>query len=280
MNSSQICPVSKNERLLLVTDGSIFSEGATREAIDVAKSCSSKLYVMSVLESNPEYETIGLDVFQKEETEARRYLDSIKAKALQEGINCETIFYRCEEAYRHIVNEAAERNIDMIFIGRRGRKGLAKLLLGEVAAKVIGNAPCKVLVIPKAAKIEYKKILAATDGSKHSEAAAFEAINIAKRCGSNLIAVSVSRSESELAEAKSNVTKVIYLAQKEGISVETITPIGRSYDAIVETAGGRGVDLIVMGTYGKTGLKKLLMGSTTEKVIGLAGCAVLVVKSQ
>jgi nucleotide-binding universal stress UspA family protein len=43
-------------------------------------------------------------------------------------------------------------------------------------------------------------------------------------------------------------------------------------------AGGRGVDLIVMGTYGKTGLKKFLMGSSTEKVIGRAGCAVLVVR--
>ena len=39
-------------------------------------------------------------------------------------------------------------------------------------------------------------------------------------------------------------------------------------------------DLIVMGTYGKTGIKKLLMGSSTEKVIGSAGCAVLVVKSE
>jgi nucleotide-binding universal stress UspA family protein len=47
----------------------------------------------------------------------------------------------------------------------------------------------------------------------------------------------------------------------------------------IETAGGRGVDLIVMGTYGKTGLKKLLMGSSTEKVIGHASCGVLVVRA-
>ena len=52
-----------------------------------------------------------------------------------------------------------------------------------------------------------------------------------------------------------------------------------SGDPIVETAGGRGVDLIVMGAYGKTGVKKFLMGSATEKVIGSAGCAVLVAKA-
>jgi nucleotide-binding universal stress UspA family protein len=231
-----------------------------------------------VLESNPEYETIGSKVSDKEEAEAKEYLDAFKARAQQEGINCETIFHRDVEAYRHIISEAAERHIDVIIIGRRCRKGLAKLLMGEDAAKVIGHAPCKVLVIPKAAKIEYKKILVATDGSKHSEAAALKAVNIAKRCGSTVIAISVSPSADELQEAKTNVERVINMARKEGISAEALTPIGKSYDAIVETAGGRGIDLIVMGTYGKTGLSKLLMGSATEKVIGLAGCAVLVVK--
>jgi len=66
---------------------------------------------------------------------------------------------------------------------------------------------------------------------------------------------------------------------KEGVSAEAVTPAGRSFNVIVETAGGRGVDLIVMGTYGKTGVKNLLMGSATEKVIGSAGCGVLVVKA-
>jgi nucleotide-binding universal stress UspA family protein len=47
--------------------------------------------------------------------------------------------------------------------------------------------------------------------------------------------------------------------------------------AITETAGGNAVDLIIMGACGKTGLTKSLMGSTAEKVIGLAGCAVMVV---
>jgi nucleotide-binding universal stress UspA family protein len=279
MNSSQICPVTGSERLLLATDGSAFSEGAAREAIAFARKCSSKLYAIFVLESNPEYETIGMDASDKEEAEAKKHLDSIKAKTLEEGIDCETIFHRDVEAYRSIISEAAERHIDMIIIGRHGRKGLAKLLMGEDAAKVIGNAPCKVLVVPKAAKVEYKKILVATDGSKHSEAAALEAINIAKRCGSAVIAISVSPSKDELQEAKTNVATVVEMAQKEGVSIEALTPMGRPYDVIVETAGGRGIDLIVMGTYGKTGLKKLLMGSATEKVIGLAACAVLVMKA-
>ncbi|MFI5296335.1 MAG: universal stress protein [Thermodesulfovibrionales bacterium] len=279
MDCAQSCPVGKLEKLLLSTDGSQYSEGAIQEAISFASKCSSKIYVCMVLETNPEYETIGSNVFEKEEEEATAHLESIKARATKEGLRCETIFHESIKASEAIVDEATERKVDMIVIGRHGRKGLSKALMGEDAARVIAHAPCKVLVVPKAARIEYRNILVATDGSIHSNAALTEAIAIAKRCGSHLIALSAMRDETERQEAENYANKAIDLAQKEGVSAEAVTPIGRSFDAIVETAGGRGVDLIVMGTYGKTGVKKLLMGSSTEKVIGNAGCAVLVVKA-
>lgn len=280
MDCAQVCPIGKLEKLLLATDGSEFSEGAIREAIRFAQKCSSKLYVVSVLETNPEYETIGSNVFEKEEAEASAHLESIRARAAEGGLECDTILHEGPEPHQAIVDEAVEKKADMIIIGRRGRKGLLKVLMGEVAAKVIAHASCKVLVVPKAAKIEYKTILVATDGSTHSNAAVTEALAVAKRCGSSIIALSAMRDDSGLEEARVNVGKVVALGLKEGVSVEVVTPIGRSHDAVVETAGGRGVDLIVMGTYGKSGVKKLLMGSSTEKVIGNAGCAVLVVKSQ
>jgi nucleotide-binding universal stress UspA family protein len=280
MNSAQLCPVSKLEKLLVATDRSVFSEGAIREAIHFAKQCSSSLYVVSVMETNPEYETIGANVFQKEEEEAIAYLESIKKRVSQEGLSCQSTLLHGDDPYRLIVDAAAEKMVDMIIIGRRGRTGLMKVLMGKVAAKVIGHATCKVLVVPKAARIEYKKLLVATDGSEHGIAAASEALGIAKRCGSNIIAVSVAHSDIELEKAKANVGSIFEMAKKEGVPVETLTPVGKSYDVIVETAGGRAVDLIVMGTYGETGLRKLLMGSTTEKVIGRAACAVLVVKAK
>lgn len=279
MDCSQSCPVGRLSKLLVSTDGSIHSEGAIREAISFASKCSSKIYACMVLETNPEYESVGSDVFEKEEAEATTHLESIKARAEKEGVRCETIFHESIEASQAIVDEAAENRVDMIVIGRHGRKGIAKALMGEVAAKVIANAPCKVLVVPKAAKIEYRNILVATDGSVHSNAALTEAIAIAKRCESHLIALSAMRDESERKEAENYVNTAVELARKEGVSAEAVTPAGRSFNAIVETAGGRGVDLIVMGTYGKTGVQKFLMGSSTEKVIGNAGCAVLVAKA-
>lgn len=277
MTPAPSCPLSKLDKILLATDRSAFSEGAVREAINFAKKCSSRLSIMSILESNPQYETIGANAYEKEEAEATKYLESVKVRALQEGVSpCEAVLLYGEEPYRIIVNEAAEKKVDMIVIGRRGRSGLMKVLMGQVAAKVIGHSSCKVLIVPRAAKIEYRNILVATDGSDHSLTAASEAIGIAKRCGSHIIALSSAHSEAELKEAKAHVNKVAEMAQHDGITVEAITPLGRSHDIIIETAGGRGVDLIVMGTYGKTGIKKLFMGSSTEKVIGRAGCAVLV----
>jgi hypothetical protein len=272
------CPIGKLERVLVATDGSAYSEGAVREAIAFAKKCSSRMYALSVLETNPEYETIGSDVFEKEEAEVKSSLEAIKERASREGVACETIFLHGSEPYQQIVDEAAEKKVDMIVMGRRGRKGVLKVLMGEVASKVIAHAPCKVLVVPRAAEIAYRTLLVATDGSEHARAAAAEAVSIAKRCGSTLIALSAKRSESEHHDATAHVNEVAELARKERVPVETVTALGRSYDLIVETAGGRGVDLIVMGTYGKTGVKKLLMGSSTEKVIGTAGCAVLVVR--
>ena len=279
MNHGQFCPVSRLEKLLIATDRSIFSEGAVTEAINFAKKCSSKLYVMSVLETNPQYETVGANVFEKEEQEAIEHLEYIKKRAAQEGLFCWANLRYGEEPYRLIVEEADEKKVDMIIIGKHGRRGLTRVLMGSVAAKVIGHARCKVLVVPKAARIEYRNILVGIDGSEHGYRAASEAIEIAKRCGSKLIAVSAAHSEAELEEAKASLNEVVEMAQKEGIQVEALPLIGRSHEVIVEIAGGRGIDLVVMGTLGKTGLRKALMGSTTEKVIGLAGCAVLIVNA-
>jgi nucleotide-binding universal stress UspA family protein len=279
-NNAEYCPLAKIDRLLLATDRSPYSEGAVREAIHLATKCRSRLYVMSVLETNPEYETIGANAYEKEEEEATHYLHEIKSRATAEGVyHCETMLHYGEETCQLIIDEAYDRHADMIIIGRRGRSALMNVLMGGVATRVISHAPCKVLVVPKAAHIECKTILVATDGSAHSIAAATEAIEMAKRCGSHLVAVSAVSRPDQQGEARMHVDSVREAAKKEGLSVDAVTPAGKPNDVIIETAGGMGVDLIVIGTYGKTGLKKLLMGSATEKVISHAGCGVLVVRA-
>jgi nucleotide-binding universal stress UspA family protein len=86
----------------------------------------------------------------------------------------------------------------------------------------------------------------------------------------------------ELSLAENSAKAVKAAAQKEGVAVEAFIMGGRPADAIVQTAKEKNenVDVIMLGSHGKTGVDKLLMGSVAERVIVLASCAVLVVKGK
>jgi nucleotide-binding universal stress UspA family protein len=168
----------------------------------------------------------------------------------------------------------------MIIVGRHGRTGLVRLMMGSVAAKVIGHAPCNVLVVSPAAHAEFKNVLVATDGSQYSEAAIREAIGIAKRCNGSLVALSVASADAERKAAEDTVRYATELAAKEGVKAEGITIIGKPYEAIVDAAKQKRADLIVVGSHGRRGLERLLMGSVTERVIGHTEAGVLVVKAR
>lgn len=280
MSNSTSCPVGKADKLLLATDGSEFSEGAIREAIKFAAQCSSKLYAMSVIEILVDSEAFPPQKIEDlREAETKKHLEAVRSRALKDKVDCEIIISHGDPE-QEIIEEAARRGVDMVIVGRRGTRRIERLLMGEVAAKVIGQVRCKVLVVPRAAVIGYKNILVATDGSGHSMAAVEEAVKIAKKCGSSIIALSSIRSNDEVDAARANINMVLEMAKKEAVPAEGLTPTGRSYNVILETAGGRGVDLIVMGIPVKTALQKIFSGSATEQVIGKAGCAVLIVKGK
>lgn len=291
------CQAIDHGKILIATDGSEFSEGAIREAIRLAKRCSSKIYAITVVETNPEYETLAPNLVEKAEVDSKRHLDSIKERASKDGVECEIIIRHGDEPYQLIIDEADRREVDLIIMGRRGRRGFKRLMMGSVTASVIGHARQNVLVVPRAAQIDWKKILVATDGSKYSEGAVREALSIAKACGSSLVAISVVPSESvspfdivhsemqkdlivekEYKVAESAIEAVKSACKTEGISCEALILAGRPYEAILEIAKQKSVDLIIIGSHGRTGLKKLLMGSVAERVITLSESAVLVVK--
>ena len=236
----QFCPVGKLEKILAATDRSQYSDRAIQEAINLAMGCSSILYVISTLELNPaQHASTGLSSFLKEEADVIQYLTSIKERAAGKGLACETILHSGVEPSQAIMDEAAMRDIDMIIIGRSGRKGLLNTMMGEVATKIVAHAPCKVLVVPKSPEVEYRNILVATDGSGHSRVAVQEAISIAKRFGSTLIALSSIRSDEERENAQANINTVLDMAKSEGILAEGLIPTGRSYNLIAETAAER-----------------------------------------
>jgi nucleotide-binding universal stress UspA family protein len=295
---AEISPIMKAEKILISTDGSPHSEGAIREGIKIAKRCSVKLTVISVLETNPEYDAVAPGMVEKAEHALREHLENVASSAMKEGIACETVVRR-GDAYSDIINEAIKQKSTMIVMGRTGRTGLERLMMGSTTARVIGHAPCNVLVIPQEAQVAFRNVLIATDGSRYSIAAASKAIGIAKLNGSAMTVVSVIPSEflpptdievvvgqreliseKEMREAEKNARAVKEASQKEGVSVRAFVMNGKPSEAIIEIAKEENTDLIVLGSHGRTGLEKLLIGSVAERVIVLANSAVLVVKGK
>lgn len=296
---SEICPIVNTERLLLATESSEFSEGAIREAIRLTKRCGSKLTALSVIETNPEFGSTAPAMLEKMEKEVHAHLAAVKARAKQEGVDCETLTYEGEDSYKYIVDEAVKQKSTMIIMGRRGKKGFRRLVMGSTTSWTIGHSPCSVMVVPRAAQVEFKSVVVATDGSKSSAAAASEAIGIAKRNKAKLTAIAVvpadiaipadinivaverdKLADLEMQAAEKNAKAVKDAAQKEGVDAQAFVMTGKPADAILEIAKDKSADLVVVGSHGRTGLDRLLMGSVAERVVVLATCAVLVVKRE
>ena len=273
--NDNFCPAPKFEKIVLGADACEFCEGATREAVNIAKNCGSKLYAVAVVEVNPEFESLAPKAVEDIEREVHGYLESVKRQAIKDGVDFEIIAHRGEEAADHIVAEARRVGADVIILGRRGRKGIKRLLMGSVTANVIGRSPCSVLVVPRLAKVAFKNIVAATDGSAQGDAAAREAIAIARKMGAKL---SLIAAERPVAGGFAELSHLVEAAKGQGVQAQTANPAGRPFEAIANYAKEAGADLVVIGSRGRTALQKLLMGSVAERVVGLSPCAVLVVK--
>lgn len=279
MATPQSNPSEKMKTLIVASDGSEYSEGAVREAIQWAKRCAGTLYAVCTAE-------VGLgqlmysdpDVVREVDRAARGACQSVKDRAEAEGVACETIIHEGEEPYKHIVMEAQERNAHAIVMGRRGRRGLMKVLMGSATALTIGHAPCPVFVVPRTGKLSAERVLVATDGSPDSERAVNEAIDLAKCTGGSIIGCSIVHGGIDAAAAETHAQRVLEMARAEGLEATSATGEGAPYEAILTLAKEHNADLIVVGSHGRTGLKKLMMGSVTERVVGLTDRAVLVVK--
>jgi len=146
------CPTQGFERLLVATDGSAFSKAAVQEAITIASACSGHLSVLLIFEVSAEVELWDAMSTERLELQMKKYLEGIKAKAVRAGVRCEVILHLGDEPYKLIVAEARKRKISTIIMGSHGRTGLTRLMMGSTVQRVIGHAPCKVLVVPATAR--------------------------------------------------------------------------------------------------------------------------------
>lgn len=284
--------MGKYRKILVAIDGSETSIHALKESFKLAVNEKSWLTVVAVA---PPYqgdlELVGvgniLDAMRKPADDA---LALAKRMASEDRVLIKTVLEE-GEPHERILDLAEAENCDLIVMGRRGLKRLERALVGSSTARVIGYSHRDVLVVPRDTSVGWGKVLVATDGSKHSEIAVDHAVNFAKSYGGELIVLSVVDMPDELygeapglvdelvGKAKTYADAAAKKAGAEGVKTETFVREAEAFRAIVDIAKERKVDTIVMGSHGRTGLRRLLMGSVTEKVIGHAPCPVLVVKT-
>lgn len=284
--------MGKYRKILVAIDGSESSRNALYQAFRFATDEKCWITVTSVVPPyEGEIEILGVkDIKAALRKPCEDALRDAQTLADQDRALIKTV---CEEGEIHerIVDLADAENCDLIIMGRRGLRPVERMLVGRVTARVIGHTQRDVLVVPNGTAVGWKKIILATDGSKFSTCATDRAIAFAKSYGGELKILSVVDVPAEfygeapqavedlVRQAKGFVAEAKKRAEEAGVKAETFVGEAEAYQAIVNLAGEQHADMIVMGSHGRTGLRRLLMGSVTEKVIGHALCPVLVVKN-
>ncbi|GGM56697.1 nucleotide-binding universal stress UspA family protein [Halarchaeum rubridurum] len=139
----------------------------------------------------------------------------------------------------------------------------------------------------------YDRILVPTDGSPESEDAIDEAMELAELTGATVVALYVvdTRDYSSLPESKwSTLQDELYAEGEEavaavaergdeaGVAVEEVVAEGSPHEVILDTATEEECDAVVMGTHGRSGVERFLLGSVTERVVRHAEIPVMVVR--
>ncbi len=279
--------MAKYNRVLVAVDGSASSLHALRESFKLTGSWVTVVTVAPFYEGD--LRLVGAPQPQSLMTEpCNTALEKAQEMADAAGALIKTVC-AAGEPYERIVELAESGNRDLIVMGAKGHSFIERALLGSVTRRVIGYTQRDVLVVPPQAEVGWEKILLATDASPAGEAATARALHLAQAYGSELQVVAVMEFPPQIYgeppetadwrdRLRAYVEGVAAQAQSRDIPATGLVLEGTPYKAIVDLAQKEKSSLIVMGSHGRTGLKRLLMGSVTERVIGHAPCPVLVVK--
>jgi nucleotide-binding universal stress UspA family protein len=194
-----------------------------------------------------------------------------------------------------VVDRAAAMGADLIVVGSHEASDAVRFLLGSVARAVVRSAPCSVEIVRPRSGSGAMKILLATDGSKFSEAATQAVLaqyrspetEVRVLCVVTLptltappqMAASYAPElQEQVNQAREIVDRAVDTLRKAGLRASGEVIKGDVRDVIIELAKEIQADLIVLGSHGRTGAGRWLMGSVAEAVVRHAPCSVEVVR--
>lgn len=278
------------DSVLVPTDGSEGARIGARRGIDLAATAGADLHVVSVVDTHEieSGEASGDQTEQERllETEAQQAIDSISGLARTHLSGRVTTAIERGTPFRTINEYVDTHDIDLIVMGTHGRTGLERAILGSVAEKTLRTAAVPIVTVTPNADLgeigdgRYEDILLPTDGSEGAELAIEWGTTLAQVYDATVHTVySVDTSRFGGAEeigaiydaleqtGRDALETVRKRARAADISVTGNIANGPAARTILSHAEEDDVDLIVMGTHGRSGVRRYLIGSVTETVV-------------
>lgn len=231
---------------------------------------------------------------------AQRTLDAAAARLDAPGRSVETAI-ASGRAADVITALAHEHGADLVVVGSRGHGTLESMLLGSTSSEVVDRSSMPVLV---ARGRQLRRVVLGWDGSERAEQAADRLVEWGIFGGTEIHVVSVTDvkpptwqdssmlGEAAAAEAFTRASEPSRRQHEQmahemaarlsaaGLHSVAEARVGDPAEQLVHAAGVLEADLVVVGTHGRTGLTRLLMGSVARNVLHHARCSVLVVHAQ
>lgn len=280
------------DKILLAQDFASSSKNLELVATSVAKTFKSTIVPVHVLPDdigNPKVKE-----FLDETTLAK--LEATSKTMKDNGIEVESPIIKYGAPHDFIVTTASAVNANMIMVGSGENKAKEKFKLGTTTERIIQNSEKPVLVIKEGDAFEINTILCPVDFSDPSHRALKNAIIIARRFEAHLIILSVSEiagsswfsskedlereNEERFKNHMSEFNQFLTKFNLEDLNWSKLEVSGNPAEEILNTISSKEVDLLIMGTAGRTGLNRFVVGSVTEKVIREVPCSFLTLKSK
>ncbi|MBX3051444.1 MAG: universal stress protein [Caldilineaceae bacterium] len=294
-------------KILVPLDGSPFAERVLAFVRHLAPPKTSELLLVHVSQPSSYYavpvpdmlHTVDITHWQEQ---AANYLKRIQEEWQAEGYEVTSVLSEGDIA-SNICDVADAQGADLIAMTTHGRSGIEKWVLGSVADRVVRTASQPVfLVRPQAEQTPSKpieRILVPLDGSRLAEQALPAAVELAQANGSEVWLLqsvefpeywgeeyagmhslpSMLSTEEQEEEARQYLLQVGKGLSNSKISAQIFVTTGHAASAISDVVADNEIDLIVMSTHGRSGLSRWVFGSVAEKVVRLAECPVLLIRS-
>ena len=282
--------------ILIPTDGSDNVEPAIQYGLELARRYDATVHALHVVDSSPIERKLELTALETDlETLPDTWYEAgdaatkqIETRAAEHGLDAVTEVRRGIPA-REIRSYITDTGIDLVCMGTRGLTGLDRVLLGSVTTRLVRTVDIPVLSVKaKQALSEpgmrggFETILVPTDGSKPAREAVTHALDLARTYDATLHALYVvdrgayasrpgwtwdelqqvleQNGETVLEDVQSRATA-------DGVSVAAEITHGVPHQAIGDYCDQHGIDLVVMGTHGRSRLSRRIIGSVTERVL-------------